>query len=71
MNPTIRLVLRALVAGLTVFLTQLQQSTAFSRSIIEAAITAGVLAGLEYGTPLNSVVGLGKTNEIVPEPKAK
>lgn len=69
MNAQLRLVLRSLVAGLTVFLTQLQQSTAWDRSLIEAAITAGILAGLEYGTPLNAVVGPGKTAEIVPEAK--
>ena len=69
MNPSVRLVLRSLIAGLTVFLTQLQQSTAWNRSLIEAAITAGVLAALEYGTPLNPVVGPGKTSEIVPEAK--
>lgn len=67
MNPSLRLVLRSLIAGLTVFLTQLQQSTAWDRSLIEAAITAGVLAGLEYGTPLNAVVGPGKDAKIVPE----
>ena len=69
MNPSIRLVVRSLVAGLTVFLTQLQQSTTWDKSLIEAAITAGILAGLEYGTPLNAVVGPGKTSEIVPEQK--
>lgn len=69
MNASLRLVLRSIIAGLTVFLTQLQQSTAWNRSLVEAAITAGILAGLEYGTPLNAVVGPGKTSEIVPEAK--
>ena len=69
MNPSLRLVLRSVIAGLTVFLTQLQQSTTWDKSLLEAAITAGVLAGLEYGTPLNAVVGPGKTSEIVPEAK--
>ena len=67
MGAQLRLVLRALVAGLTVFLTQLQQSTTWDKSLIEAAITAGVLAGLEYGSPLNSVVGPGKDQKLVPE----
>lgn len=72
MTASVRLVLRALVAGLTVFLTQLQQSAAWDKSLIEAAITAGVLAGLEYGSPLNAVVGPGKDAKIVPEaPAAK
>jgi len=67
MGPQLRLVLRSLVAGLTVFLTQLQQSTTWDKSLIEAAITAGVLAGLEYGSPLNAVVGPGKDQKLVPE----
>jgi hypothetical protein len=67
MTPAIRLVFRSIVAGLTVFLTQLQQSTTWDKSLLEAAITAGVLAGLEYGTPLNAVVGPGKDAKIVPE----
>lgn len=60
MTPAIRLGLRALVAGLTVFLTQLQQSASWDKSLVEAAIAAGVLAGLEYLTPLNPTVGVGK-----------
>lgn len=60
MTPSIRLALRALAAGLTVFLTQLQQSAAWDKSLVEAAITAGVLAGLEYLTPLNPHVGVWK-----------
>lgn len=57
----VRLILRALIAGLTVFGTQLQQSSTWDKSLIEGAIVAGVLAGLEYGSPLNAVVGPGKT----------
>ena len=68
-GPSFRLVLRSLVAGLTVFLTQLQQSSTWDKSLIEGAITAGILSALEYGTPLNAVVGLGKTAEVVPETK--
>ena len=68
MNASLRLVLRSLVAGLTVFLTQLQQSTTWDKSLIEGAITAGILAGLEFATPLNAVVGPGKTAELVQEP---
>lgn len=69
MNASVRLVLRSVVAGLTVFLTQLQQSTTWDKSLIEGAITAGILAGLEFATPLNAVVGPGKTSEVVPEAK--
>lgn len=67
MNASVRLALRSLIAGLTVLLTQLQQSTTWDKSLIEGAITAGILAGLEYATPLNAVVGPGKDAKIVPE----
>lgn len=60
MTPTLRLVLRALVAGLTVFITQLQQSATWDKGLVEGAIVAGVLAGLELVTPLNASVGVGK-----------
>lgn len=60
MSAPLRLALRALIAGLTVFLTQLQQSTTWDKGLIEGAIVAGVLAGLELVTPLNPVVGVGK-----------
>lgn len=61
MNPTVRLVLRALAAGLTVLLTQLQQSSGWDGAVWQAALVAGVLAGLEYLTPLNPHVGVGKS----------
>lgn len=61
MSATVRLVARALVAGLTVFLTQLQQSAAWDKGLIEGALVAGVLAGLELVTPLNASVGVGKS----------
>lgn len=60
MNPSLRLVLRALAAGLTVLLTQLQQSTTWDKGLVEGAIVAGVLAGLDLVTPLNPSVGMGK-----------
>lgn len=67
MSPELRLVLRALIAGLTVFLTQLQGSTAWDAGLVKAAIVAGVLAVLELLTPLNAVVGLNKTATLVPK----
>lgn len=61
MTPTVRLVVRALVAGLTTFATQLQGSTSWDAGLVKGAIVAGVLATLEYLTPLNPHVGVGKT----------
>lgn len=61
MSAPLRLALRALIAGLTVFLTQLQQSATWDKGLVEGAIVAGVLAGLELVTPLNPSVGVGKT----------
>lgn len=69
MTPTVRFALRALAVGLTTFLTQLQQSASWDKSLLEAAIVAGVLAGLEYLTPLNPTVGPGKTAVVVPVAK--
>lgn len=66
MNPEIRMALRALAVGITTLLIQLQRSSSWDKSIIEAAIVAGVLAGLEYLTPLNPTVGPGKTAVVVP-----
>lgn len=60
MTPGLRLALRALIAGLTVFLTQLQQSATWDKGLIEGALVAGVLASLELLTPLNPTVGVGK-----------
>lgn len=60
MTPGFRLALRAVIAGATVFLTQLQQSTTWDKGLVEGAIVAGVLAGLELVTPLNPTVGVGK-----------
>lgn len=60
MTPTVRLALRALAVGLTTLLIQLQRSSSWDKSLIEAAIVSGVLAGLEYLTPLNPNVGPGK-----------
>lgn len=68
MTPTVRLVLRALAAGLLVFLTQLQGSTSWDAGLVKAAIVSGGLAALEYLTPLNMVVGPGKTETLVPKP---
>lgn len=60
MTPTVRLVIRALVVGLTVLLTQLQQSSGWDGAVWQSALAAGVLAALEYLTPLNPNVGVGK-----------
>lgn len=60
MTPTVRLVIRALVVGLTVLLTQLQQSSGWDGAVWQSALAAGVLATLEYLTPLNPNVGVGK-----------
>lgn len=68
MTPTVRLVLRALAVGATVLLTQLQQSSGWDGAVWQSALAAGVLAALEYLTPLNPNVGVGKTETLVPKP---
>ena len=71
MTPTVRLILRALLVGVTTLLTQLQQSHGYTTSLVEGAIVAAVLAGLEVVTPLNAVVGLGKPSGGGVPPPAK
>lgn len=60
MNPTTRLVGRALVAGLAALLVQLQASSNWDASLLRSGIVGAVLAVLEYLTPLNVAVGPGK-----------
>lgn len=56
-NPTVRLALRALVAGVTVVAT----AYFHTGSVTRAVIVGGVLAFAEIFTPLNSLVGVFKT----------
>lgn len=58
-NPTVRLVIRALVAGLTAALLLLQSSSDWGAAW-KGAVVAGVLAACEWLTPLNATVGVGK-----------
>lgn len=62
--PQIRLALRALLAGLLTLGTQLQQSAAWDNALLRSAIVAAVLAALEVFTPVNAVVGPGKTETV-------
>lgn len=58
-NPYVRLVGRALSAGVVAALTQIH--TAPDGTLAwRSAVTGGALAALELLTPLNKVVGLGK-----------
>lgn len=59
-SPILRLILRAILAGVTTFATQLQQSTNWDRSLISGAIVGAVLAAAEVLTPLNASVGVAK-----------
>jgi len=61
MTPAIRLILRALVVFATTVLAQLQASDTWDGTLLRSAIAAGVLALLEFFTPLNATVGIGKT----------
>lgn len=63
-GPQIRLVLRAVLAGLLTLGTQLQQSAAWDNALLRSAIVAAVLAALEVFTPLNAVVGPTKTETV-------
>lgn len=55
-NPTVRLALRALLAGVTV----VASAYLHTGSVTRAVIVGAVLAFAEVFTPLNSLVGLFK-----------
>lgn len=59
-SPTVRLIVRAILAGVVAAGTQLQQSTNWDRSLISGAIVGAVLAAAEVLTPLNPTVGVAK-----------
>lgn len=61
MTPTVRVILRALVVFATTTLAQLQASDSWDGTLLRSAISGGVLALLEYLTPLNASVGPNKT----------
>lgn len=63
-SPQLRVALRALLVGVTSLLVQLQQSAEWDQALLRSAIVAAVLAGLEVFTPINPVVGPGKTATI-------
>ena len=70
-NPTVRLALRALIAGVLAFASSLQAAGTDSlnsgdwiNAAIAAVVTA-VLASAELVTPLNPTVGVGKPDEGV------
>lgn len=60
-GPQLRLILRAVLVGVVTFAERLQASSSWDKSLVEGAIVAAVLAGAEAFTPLNAVVGVGKT----------
>jgi hypothetical protein len=60
-NPTVRLVLRAIIAGVLALAAQLQASDNWDATLLRSGIVAAILAALEYLTPLNQLVGPGKT----------
>lgn len=69
MSTTVRTICRDVLAGIVVLLTQLQQGTPWLRSLIQGGLTTAVMLGAEVFTPLNAVVGPGKTAVVVQEPK--
>lgn len=60
MSATTRLIVRAVIVGVSTVLVQLSNSSSWSTAVIEAAVVAGVLAAVEALTPVNPSVGLGK-----------
>lgn len=60
-KPVARLAGRALLAGVFALAAQLQASSHLDASVLRAALVAGGLAAFEAFTPLNALVGFGKT----------
>lgn len=60
-NPTVRLALRALVAGASVFIERVQGSADWNHALVSGALVAAALAAVEVFTPVNAIVGVGKT----------
>lgn len=61
LTPALRLVLRALLAGVTVLVQQLAQSDHVDRAVLIAALVSAGWAAAEYLLPfLNASVGIGK-----------
>jgi len=61
LTPVLRLVARALLAGVVVFVQQIETSDHLDRSIVIAALTSAGWAAAEYLLPfLNATVGVGK-----------
>jgi hypothetical protein len=66
-SPVVRLVGRALLAGVATFVSVLQTTSGhMGRDVLIGAITAGAWAAVEYITPLNGVVGPNKPNPPAP-----
>lgn len=58
-SPQMRLVVRAILAGVAVLVTKLVAADGeVTMSLVVGAATAGGWAALEYITPLNALVGL-------------
>jgi hypothetical protein len=56
-NATVRLAVRAAVAGVSVFVATLQANATWDSALLKSAVTAALLASLEFFTPLNPTVG--------------
>ena len=60
-SPQVRLVVRALLAGVATFVSTLQASGGtLNTSLVIGALTAAGWAVIEYITPLNALVGVFK-----------
>lgn len=59
-NPTVRALIRALLAAVGAFLASYQAGEEWLPAVVAAAAVFVGLAAAEFGTPLNPSVGLGK-----------
>lgn len=60
LNPYVRVLARALLAGLGAFLTSYQRDGDLVPAVVAGAIVAVGLASAELLTPINATVGVAK-----------
>lgn len=56
-SPKVRLIVRAVLAGVAALVASLQANPSYDKAALVAAVTAGAWAAIEVLTPVNGLVG--------------
>lgn len=62
-DPRVRLVVRAILAGVGIFVSRLQAADALDVAVIEGAAVAAGWAIIEAITPLNALIGFWRIKQ--------